>query len=102
MRMVRHPLVAFTLAAFALSCGKKADDTSAAGSTSGANDAAESSTDTATLSPAPASSTNSSSAPLTPADVQRWERGIEGELKAVQAAGAKMKSARTGEDSLNP
>ena len=26
---------------------------------------------------------------------------MEGELKAVQAAGAKMKSARTGEDSLN-
>lgn len=101
MRMVRHPLVAFTLVALVLSCGKKADDTSAAGATSGVNDAAESSTDTATLFPPPATSTNSSSAPLTPADVQRWERGIEGELKAVQAAGAKMKSARTGEDSLN-
>ena len=100
MRMVRHSLVSFVFAAFVLSCGKKADDTSTASATSGGNEAAESSTDTAAL-PAPATPTNSSSAPLTPADVQRWERGIEGELKAVQEAGAKMKSARTGEDSLN-
>jgi hypothetical protein len=66
MRTVRLPLVGFILATFALSCGKKADDPSTAGATSGANDAAESSTDTATLSPAPATPTNSSSAPLTP------------------------------------
>ena len=102
MRMVRHPLVAAILAtSFALSCGKRAHDTSGADVTSGANDAAESSTDTAAASPAPAAPVNSSSAPLTLADVRRWERGMEGELKAVQAAGAKMKSARTGEDSLN-
>jgi hypothetical protein len=101
MRLVR-PFAATVLAASsALSCGKKADDTSSADAASGANDAAESSTDTAALSPAPAPSASSSSAPLTAADVQRWERGMEGELKAVQAAGAKMKSARTGEDSLN-
>jgi hypothetical protein len=49
MRMVRHPLVACILATSALSCGKKADDTSTARATSGANDAAESSGDTATL-----------------------------------------------------
>jgi hypothetical protein len=102
MRMVRHPLVAAILAtSFALSCGKRAHDTSGADVTSGANDAAESSTDTAAASPAPAAPVNSSSAPLTLADVRRWEQGMEGELKAVQAAGAKMKSARTGEDSLN-
>ncbi|MGH7629575.1 MAG: hypothetical protein ACREOF_09300 [Gemmatimonadales bacterium] len=50
--------------------------------------------------PAPIPS-DPSSAPLTPDDIGRWEKGMQGELEAVQAAAAKMKSARTGEDSLS-
>jgi hypothetical protein len=105
MRMVRHQLVTSLLAAsFALGCGKKAADRSIADAGSAANDAPEAATaETASSGSgsATAAPVNSSSAPLTPADVERWERGIEGELKAVREAGAKMKSARTGEDSLN-
>jgi hypothetical protein len=104
MRTVRHQLVTTLLAAsFALGCGRKAGDSSTADAGSSASDAtADSATsDTAGAANATATPANTSSAPLTPADVERWERGIEGELKAVQEAGAKMKTARTGEDSLN-
>jgi hypothetical protein len=48
-----------------------------------------------------ASVTGSVTAPLTADDIGRWEKGMAGELKAVEEAGAKMKTARTSEDSLN-
>jgi hypothetical protein len=41
------------------------------------------------------------SAPLTPEDIGRWEKGIAGELSAVHEAGAKLKQARGSEDTLN-
>jgi hypothetical protein len=102
MPMVRFPIVPIAVAAcFALSCGKKAADSSTADVSSGSNDVAEAQTSDTAGSPEAAAPANNTSAPLTTADVERWERGMQGELKAVQAAGAKMKSARTGEDSLN-
>jgi hypothetical protein len=101
MPMVRSPIVMTALAVFfALSCGKKSAETSTADASSG-NDVAEAQDSDTAGSPQAETPVNTASAPLTTADVQRWERGMEGELKAVQAAGAKMKSARTGEDSLN-
>jgi hypothetical protein len=51
--------------------------------------------------PVHASATNPITAPLTVDDIGRWEKGMAGELKAVQEAGARMKTARTNEDSLN-
>ncbi len=48
-----------------------------------------------------APSTNPVSAPLSTADIERWERGIAAERKAVEEAGAKLKAARNGEDTLN-
>jgi hypothetical protein len=39
--------------------------------------------------------------PITTADIERWDKGLAGELKAVQEAGAKIKSARSGEDTLS-
>ena len=102
MPMVRPPIVLTTLAVFfSLSCGKKSAETSTADASSGNNDIGEAQTSDTAGSPQAEMPVNSASAPLTAGDVQRWERGMEGELKAVQAAGAKMKSARTGEDSLN-
>src|SRR5436190_1304918 len=103
MSTLRYQLAVSSLAGLlALGCGKKAADTSVADTASGNNDVAEnSSSQTAGSASTPAPAGNPSSAPLTTADVQRWEKGMQGELKAVQAASAKMKSARTGEDSLN-
>ena len=42
-----------------------------------------------------------SSAPLTAEDIERWEKGMAAELAAVQEAGAKLESAKTGEDTLS-
>lgn len=44
---------------------------------------------------------NPTSAPLTPADIERWTKGMDGELQAVREAGAKLKSAKTSDDTLN-
>jgi hypothetical protein len=101
MSTLRYQLAVSSLAGlFALGCGKKAADTSAADAGSTSGEVAETSSSAGSPSQTPPSA-NPASAPLTKADVQRWERGMEGELKAVQEASAKMKSARTGEDSLN-
>jgi hypothetical protein len=43
---------------------------------------------------------NPTSAPLTPADIERWTKGMDGELQAVREAGAKLKSARSSDDTL--
>jgi hypothetical protein len=103
MSTLRHQLTITTVGVlFLSSCGKKSADTSATDTGSAGSDVAETpKADTAGSSMTASISANPSSAPLTAADVQRWERGMEGELKAVQEASAKMKSARTGEDSLN-
>jgi hypothetical protein len=39
--------------------------------------------------------------PLTAADIERWTKGMDGELQAVREASAKLKTARTSEDTLN-
>ena len=82
-----------------LGCGKKGSGTSSADSET---QAVIESTEAIPASQAqPASSTNPISVPLTKADVDRWEKGMAGEMKAIEAAAAKMKTARTGEDTLN-
>jgi hypothetical protein len=81
-----------------LSCGGN-DDSKAADRTAG-NVAADSAPGSAEQGQAQASSANPAVAPLTTADIERWDKGMAGELKAVQEAGAKLKSARTGEDTL--
>jgi hypothetical protein len=101
MSTLRYQLAVSSLAGlFALGCGKKAADTSTADAGSASGEVAETSSSAGSPSQAPPSA-NPTSAPLTSADVQRGERGMAGELKAVQEASVKMKSARTGEDSLN-
>ena len=42
-----------------------------------------------------------STAPVTVADIESWEKGMAGELAAVRAAGARMKEAKTNEDTLS-
>jgi len=79
-----------------LGCGGK-DDTKAA-------DAQENvATDSAPVSgdQAQASTGNPTVAPLTTADIDRWDKGMAGELKAIQEAGEKIKNARSGEDTLS-
>jgi hypothetical protein len=44
---------------------------------------------------------SAATAPVTVEDIERWKKGMAGELQAVQAAAAKMQSARSGEDTLS-
>jgi len=81
-------------------CGRKdAQPDVSADTTSSEESAAQdtSSSDAPTAQP----TGNPSSAPLTPADIERWTKGMDGELQAVREAGAKLKSARSSEDTLN-
>lgn len=68
-----------------------------------AGDSAVVEADTASVEGAPSQATatppaQSTSAPLTVADIERWQRGMEAELRAVQDASGKMKSAKNAED----
>lgn len=90
-------------------CGEKKADTASADSAAAADsaamaaaetDTAAAPSDTGATQPA-GTSGDASSRPLTVADIERWEKGLAGEMRAVQDAAAKMKNARTQEDTLN-
>ena len=44
---------------------------------------------------------NPTTTPATVADIDSWQKGMAAELEAVRAAGAKMKDAKTNEDTLS-
>ncbi|MBA2459703.1 MAG: hypothetical protein H0V43_12225 [Gemmatimonadales bacterium] len=103
MRIARCPHAAFTcLLALALTtaCGgrdaaKDADPSAEASAESEGSAEAE-------AAPAPAADPSAATnAPLTAADIDVWQKGMAGELEAVRAAAAKMKSAKTENDTLS-
>ena len=94
----RHLIVSALLVALLSGCGKKDSETSAADSEAQATPESPAPDSSSTTAEA---ASNPITAPLTTADIDRWEKGIAGELQAVQAAGAKLKTASTGEDTLN-
>jgi len=100
-RLGQQALTALVISVLALGCGKKAADSSSTDTSDRSGTSMAAPGDSAAGGPAALSPSTRASTPLTVTDVQRWERGMEGELEAVQAAAAKMHSARSGEDSLN-
>ena len=50
---------------------------------------------------ASAAAASPTDAPVSVADIDRWAKGMAGELEAVQAAGAKLKEAKTGDDTIS-
>ncbi|HUR93796.1 MAG TPA: hypothetical protein VMY76_04405 [Gemmatimonadales bacterium] len=99
----RMPVVCLLALILTTACGGREaarDDTDTSAEAS-----AESSGGGDTLSPpappAPAAETNAASAPLAADDIARWEKGMAGELEAVRSASAKLKAAKTGEDTLS-
>lgn len=91
----------------AAGCGRGQHDDAAADTTAAAQDTASgaeqdtASAPTATPVGAASQPGAATSAPLSVADIDRWQRGMTAELEAVKEAGAKLASAKTGEDSVN-
>jgi hypothetical protein len=50
--------------------------------------------------PHPAAAADPGPKPVTVADIERWDRGMAAELEAVHAAAAKLKQAKTADDSM--
>ena len=48
----------------------------------------------------PAPAADPGQVPLTVADIDRWDKGMAGELQAVHGAAAKLKEAKSGNDTL--
>src|ERR1043165_7332491 len=71
-------------------------DADAADTTAGQDASADTSS-----TPAAAPAEDPGQKPLTVADIDRWGKGMAGELSAVQGAAAKIKDAKTGEDTVN-
>jgi len=95
----RRPIAAL-LATALFACGggdKAAEDVSDAAVEAAAE--ASPATDQAPAgAPTPADLSN---APLAVEDIDRWKKGMAGELEAVQAAAERMKAARSGEDTMS-
>jgi hypothetical protein len=95
-----HAMAISTFAALTLvACSRKAADGSAADSVAVHGD-------TAVSAPATAATSNTANAAPTAAslgadDIDRWQRGMDAELKAVQDAGTQLKNAKNSTDSLN-
>lgn len=83
-----------------LACGRKDARPDVSADTASSEESAAQGTSSSDA-PAAQPTGNPSSAPLTPADIERWTKGMDGELQAVREAGAKLKSARTSDDTLN-
>lgn len=90
-------LLAFTVLA---GCGRKDADPDSSAETASTQDASPSAEEAHPQAAAEPAG-NPVTAPLTTDDVARWEKGIDGEMQAVKEAGAKLKSARSSEDTLN-
>jgi len=86
--------------ALLFACGRKDAQPDVSADTASSEESAAQDT-SASAAPAAQPSGTPTAAPLTPADIDRWTKGMEGELRAVREAGAKLKSARTSDDTLN-
>jgi len=99
IRSVRVILLTALSAALVAGCSRKSDSRP---SDTGATPAG--STDVA---PAPAAAptaapgTPSTASSVTADDIDRWQRGMDAELKAVQDAGMQLHNAKTATDSMN-
>jgi pyruvate/2-oxoglutarate dehydrogenase complex dihydrolipoamide acyltransferase (E2) component len=99
---------AATLAALLLAaCSKgetadaEADDTTSAQAEESAQEAAPEAAAQPAAAPGGGESGAQTSAPLAVADIDRWQRGMDAELKAVREAGEKLKAAKTGTDTVS-
>jgi hypothetical protein len=69
------------------------------GGAAGAEDTAAAADTSADVAPA-AAPADAGQKPVTVADIDRWDKGMAAELEAVHAAAAKLKQAKTADDTL--
>jgi hypothetical protein len=86
--------------ALLFACGRKDAQPDVSTDTASSEESAAQDTSTSAA-PAAQPTGNPTAAPLTPTDIDRWTKGMDGELRAVREAGGKLKSARTSDDTLN-
>jgi hypothetical protein len=96
----RTALALLVAATLVVGCGGKSDDTSAEDSAAVAQ--ADSAAPAAEPAPAAAAAAPAADndAPLTVADIDRWQRGMVAEAKAVEDAGTKLRAATSSADTL--
>ena len=87
------PLIATV--AFTVACSRTESDAAPADSAAVSSDSAPPTASAAAAPTAPATA-----ASLTADDIDRWQKGMEAELEAVKKAGAQLKTAKSGEDTL--
>ena len=100
-RAVHVSFLAILATALIAGCTRKSGDAAV----SDTGDAPSDSTAVATA-PAPAettapSGTASAASSLTADDIDRWQRGMDAELKAIQDAGVQLRNAKNATDSMN-
>jgi hypothetical protein len=93
-------LIGAVIVAIGSACGKSEGADGAASDSTTAAQTVQADTQTANAAVAQQPGTGAA-APLTVGDIDKWQRGMEAELKAVQDAGAKLRNAKTSQDSLD-
>ena len=92
-------LMGIIIVAVGSACGKSDGAKGSGSDSSNISQTAQADTQTATEAVAQQAGTGAA-APLTVGDIDKWQRGMEAELKAVQEAGVKLKNAKTSQDTL--
>lgn len=85
------------LAATLYACGAQDSRPDGAAADTASSDATTADT---TAMPASAPASDPGQVPVTVADIERWNKGMAGELEAVHAAAAKRKQAKTADDTV--
>lgn len=100
LRRLLSPVTAGLLTAALYACGGTSDSKSTPDAAADGAAAEDAAADSAAASAAPTAAPNVAEAPVTVADIDRWDAGMAGELEAVHAATARLKEAKTGDDTL--
>lgn len=105
MRLTRSRFAPLALFAFVplvalAACGHAHDATTDSSAARDSTPPATAPSASAAVTPA-SSAADGASAPIIVADIDAWQKGMDGELKAVQDAGTQRKNAKNTTDSLN-
>ena len=102
-RSLRSSAAVLVFALALAGCSSREPAEEAAADSAEAGEAGEAGEGTEAAAPAPASSTaeTTAEASMTVEDIDRWQKGMAGELTAVRDAGKQLKAAKTGNDSLS-